>query len=198
MFTLIIEDRTGNIADEVSFDSGSYTIGRVEGNDIILPSNAVSRTHARIFVSQGRCYIDDLGSANGVIVDGEPLTTRRELRNAAQIRIGDYTLYLEHRNRAAEAAQDVLRTHVVADDASLFKLVRVGDMFAGEEFSLTEVVNTVGRTDDNFILLSDPSISRNHGQVVNEGMTFKVVDLGSSNGTRVNGKIIKVPTPIRP
>jgi len=196
MYTLIIEDRSGNIADEISFDQGSYTIGRVEGNDIILPSNAVSRTHARIFVSQGRCYINDLGSANGVIVDGEQITSQHELRNASQIRIGDYTLYLEHANRAADG-NDVLRTHIVANDQGTFKLVRVGDMFAGEEFSLTEQNNTVGRTDDNFILLSDPSISRNHAQIVNEGMTYTLVDLGSSNGTRVNGKPARGPVTLR-
>lgn len=197
MYTLIIEDRSGNIADEISFDQGSYTIGRVEGNDIILPSNAVSRTHARIYVAQGRCYINDLGSANGVIVDGEQISQRHELRNASQIRIGDYTLYLEHAQRGAGEGNDVLRTHIVANDQNTFKLVRVGDMFAGEEFSLTEQINSVGRTDDNFILLSDPSISRNHSQIINEGMVYRLVDLGSSNGTRVNGKPVRTPVALR-
>ncbi|MDX9721795.1 MAG: FHA domain-containing protein [Myxococcota bacterium] len=197
MFTLIIEDRLGNIADEISFDQGSFTIGRVEGNDIILPSNAVSRTHARIFVQQGRCYIDDLGSANGVLVDNQPLKQRKELQNASQIRIGDYLLYLEHSDKNAGGDQDVLRTHIVAANSNTFKLVRVGDLFAGEEFSLTEQVNSIGRTDENFILLSDPSISRNHAQIVNEGMAYRLVDLGSSNGSKVNGKPVRGQTHLR-
>jgi len=197
MYTLIIEDRSGNVADEVSFDQGSYTIGRVEGNDIILPSHSVSRQHARIFIQEGRCFIDDLGSANGVMVDGQLLVQRMELRNAAQVRIGDYTLYLEYQDPSVDGGQDVLRTHIVTNEEGTFKLVRVGDMFAGEEFSLTEAVNTIGRTDDNFILLSDPSISRNHAQVIKEGMAFKVIDLGSSNGTRVNGKLVREVTLLR-
>ncbi|OIP30879.1 MAG: hypothetical protein AUK47_23840 [Deltaproteobacteria bacterium CG2_30_63_29] len=198
MYTLIIEDRTGTIADEVSFEQGSYTIGRVEGNDIILPSNAVSRTHARIFVQQGRCFIDDLGSANGVIVDGEHIPNRHELRNASQIRIGDYTLYLEQSQKGQDSGQDVLRTHIVANNESTVRLVRIGDMFAGEEFSLTEAINTIGRTDDNFILLSDASISRNHAQIVNEGMAYRLDDLGSSNGTRVNNKVLRGSIHLRP
>ena len=191
MYTLIIEDITGKTPPkEYSFEQGSYTIGRVEGNDIILPSSSVSRTHARIFVSNGRCYIDDLGSANGITIDGAPVTSRQEVQNNSKIRIGEFTLYLEQR-QTVDGGQDVLRTQIVSSGQSGYKLVRVGDAFAGEEFALTEQVNTIGRTEDNYILLSDSSISRNHAQIHNSGITYKLVDLGSSNGTRVNGKPIK-------
>ena len=198
MFTLIIEDRSGNIIDELKFDQGSYSIGRVEGNDIILPSNSVSRTHARIFVAQGRCYVDDLDSSNGVIVDGERISTRTELQNATRIQVGEFTFFLEQARQAAQGAASGAHTFIMTDDERVCKLVRVGDMFAGEEFGLTEENNSIGRTDENYILLSDASISRKHAAIHRREDRFFVEDLGSSNGTLHNGKAVKSPTQVQP
>ncbi|MBQ9816982.1 MAG: FHA domain-containing protein [Proteobacteria bacterium] len=199
MYTLIIDDRHGRSAAEISFDQGSYTIGRVDGNDVVLPSNSVSRTHARIFVSNNKCYIVDLGSANGVLVDGVQIKDRTEIRNGSKIRIGEYTLYLEYKDQTEIApGQDVLKTQIVSGAQSGFKIVRVSDKFAGEEFMLSEATNTIGRTEDNYILLSDQSISRNHAKITNRGMNFFVSDLSSSNGTFVNNKRINAETSLQP
>lgn len=189
MYTLIIEDRHGRNAAEISFEQGSYNIGRVEGNDVVLPSNSVSRTHARIFVSNNKCYFDDLGSTGGSLINGVPVTQRTEITNGTKIKIGDYTLYLEYKDNAnAGQGQEILKTQIVSGAQSGFKIVRVGDKFAGEEFMLSESTNTIGRAEDNYVLLSDPSVSRSHAQIVNVGMSFKVIDLNSQNGTFVNGK----------
>ena len=191
MYTLIIEDRNGRPAAEISFDQGSYTIGRVDGNDVVLPSSSVSRTHARIFVSNNKCYIDDLGSANGVTVDGIPIKERTEISNGSKIRIGEYTLYLEYKDQSeVSSTQEVLKTQIVSGDQSGFKIVRIGDKFAGEDFMLSEAINSIGRTEDNYILLSDQSISRNHAKITNHGMKYVLTDLNSSNGTFVNNKKI--------
>lgn len=197
MYTLIIEDRHGRSAAEISFDQGSYTIGRVDGNDVVLPSNSVSRTHARIFVSNNKCYIDDLGSANGVIVDGAQIHERTEIKNGSKIRIGEYTLYLEYKDqKEMGAGQDVLKTQIVSGGQSGYKIVRVGDRFAGEEFMLTEASNSIGRTEDNYILLSEDSISRNHAKIINSNLNYFLIDLGSSNGTFVNNKRIHGQYPL--
>ena len=66
MFTLTIEDKHGGVADEYSFEEGEFLIGRSHGADIILPSDNVSRRHARLYTVDGRCYLEDLGSASGV------------------------------------------------------------------------------------------------------------------------------------
>jgi len=190
MYTVIIEDRNGRIAGERPLDQdGNYTIGRTDGNDITLPSNSVSRTHARIIVANNKCYIDDLGSSNGVLIGGVPCKERTEIRNGSRIKIGEYTLYLEYKDQnAMNNGQEILKTQIVSGEQSGYKLVRVGDAFAGEEFMLSEQNNTIGRTEDNYILVSDQSISRNHAKIVNTNMTFKVVDLNSSNGTYVNNR----------
>ncbi len=57
----------------------------------------------------------------------------------------------------------------------------------GDRFSLTESVITIGRNPDSNLVLADPNVSRNHAEIRPRGERFEVVDLGSTNGTRVNG-----------
>ncbi len=196
MYNLTIQDSNGQQVCQVSFEQGSYVIGRLEGCDIVLPSSSVSRKHARIFVLNGRCYIEDLGSANGILVDGQRVVGRRDLGTASQLRLGDYYLYLEFQRAKQNNEQRVLQTLFIPQDEDLYKLVRIADNFAGEEFVLSEVENTIGRTDENFILLSDPSISRYHAKIYRHGDHYQVEDLGSSNGSTLNQKPLKGAHPL--
>ena len=192
MYTLRIEVmRVRTINDKISFDQGSYNIGRVDGNDIILPSQSVSRSHARIFVANNKCYIDNLSSTNGVLVNNVPIKDRTEIVHGSKIRIGEYIFYLEYKDQSEmNSSQEVLKTQIVSSGQGGYKIVRIKDKFAGEEFMLSEQTNTIGRTEDNYILLSDQSISRNHAKITNHGMIYTVIDLDSSNGTFVNDKKI--------
>ena len=193
MFKLTIQDEFHTPVGQVTFEQGSYIIGRVEGCDVVLPSSSVSRKHAKLFVQHGRCYLEDLGSSNGVIADGQRVVGRRDLGSASQIRIGDYYLYLELLAAEMPHEQRLLQTVFIPKDSDHFKLVRIHDSFAGEEFILSETENTIGRTDENFILLSDRSISRHHAKIIRQGDLYTVFDMGSSNGSTLNGKPIRDP-----
>jgi hypothetical protein len=57
----------------------------------------------------------------------------------------------------------------------------------GERFTLTESVITIGRHPESNMVLADPNVSRNHAEIRPQGDLYQVVDLGSTNGTRVNG-----------
>ena len=57
----------------------------------------------------------------------------------------------------------------------------------GDRFALTEHMIIVGRHPESNIVLADPNVSRNHAEIRPQGDGFVVVDLGSTNGTRVNG-----------
>jgi hypothetical protein len=57
----------------------------------------------------------------------------------------------------------------------------------GERIALTEKAVTIGRLADCDIVLSDPNVSRHHAEVRPRGDGFEITDLGSTNGTRVNG-----------
>ncbi len=57
----------------------------------------------------------------------------------------------------------------------------------GDRVPLGEYVVSIGRHDDCTVVLADPNVSRNHAEVRPSGDGFAVVDLGSTNGTKVNG-----------
>jgi pSer/pThr/pTyr-binding forkhead associated (FHA) protein len=54
-------------------------------------------------------------------------------------------------------------------------------------YELTERLVTIGRAPDNMIIIDDPSVSGHHGQLERSGEVYRLKDLGSTNGTRVNG-----------
>lgn len=58
-------------------------------------------------------------------------------------------------------------------------------------FTFDRIEVTIGRTVDNDVVLPDPSISRQHMSIRDKGGAYIVKDLGSSNGTKVNGKVIR-------
>jgi pSer/pThr/pTyr-binding forkhead associated (FHA) protein len=57
---------------------------------------------------------------------------------------------------------------------------------SGERVNIANGVVTIGRLPDCTITLNDPNISRRHAEV-HPGEAIVVVDLGSTNGTKVNG-----------
>jgi pSer/pThr/pTyr-binding forkhead associated (FHA) protein len=68
--------------------SGTVTLGRRATCDYVLHDSQVSREHARIIVGEQTFAIEDLGSANGVLVNGEPVRGLRRLNNGDTFRIG--------------------------------------------------------------------------------------------------------------
>ncbi len=58
----------------------------------------------------------------------------------------------------------------------------------GKEYVLQEGETGVGRGIDNDVILTDVSVSRKHLRVLRDGATLVLRDLGSGNGTTVNGK----------
>ncbi len=59
------------------------------------------------------------------------------------------------------------------------------------EAELTADLMTVGRTEDNDMEIPDGSVSSHHGQFTNEGGHWVFTDLGSTNGTKVNGERVE-------
>jgi hypothetical protein len=62
---------------------------------------------------------------------------------------------------------------------------------AGTRHRLTKRVSTIGRSRDCDVVLADPNASRVHAEVRHIGMDYYLVDMGSTNGTEVNGQLVK-------
>jgi hypothetical protein len=58
---------------------------------------------------------------------------------------------------------------------------------SGERIALGNEVVTIGRLPDSTISLNDANVSRRHAEVRPQGRSYVLVDIGSTNGTKVNG-----------
>ncbi|MBN1208822.1 MAG: FHA domain-containing protein [Myxococcaceae bacterium] len=76
------------------------------------------------------------------------------------------------------------------------KLVVTAGPMAGEEFDLEDEEYVIGRATDNAICIQDTSVSRKHVILRRVGSGWTVADLGSGNGTLVNGEPITDETPV--
>ncbi|MCJ7516110.1 MAG: FHA domain-containing protein [Dehalococcoidia bacterium] len=154
------------------------TIGRAEDNDVLLSHPAVSRHHARLEWVSDILRITDLGSTNGTQVGGVKIEPNvpHALKDSDVIRIGIFTLKL--------------RLHHVVSGQGVPKTQKLA--LHGQE-SLT-----IGRDPGNDVVLSHPIVSRKHARITRTGPDgeYAIEDLGSTNGTFVNGKRVAEPRPL--
>ncbi len=94
MLKLIIEDDEGR-KTVVPFVRDEITIGRQEGNTIRLTERNVSRRHARLLRQSGAVKIEDLGSSNGIRVNGDRISGLVQVSDGDLIQIGDYDLAIQ-------------------------------------------------------------------------------------------------------
>jgi ABC-type multidrug transport system ATPase subunit/pSer/pThr/pTyr-binding forkhead associated (FHA) protein len=152
-------------------DRGGVTIGRVAGNDIIIPKDSVSRRHARISAEDGGHWITDLGSRNGTVLNGERFRDEaRWLSSGDTAVIGGEALRFvggQETQYGGARPPSVLRTERIAFEADRL---------------------TIGRDRSNDVVLDDPNVSRFHAEVARQGEVVELRDLGSRNGTRIDGE----------
>jgi pSer/pThr/pTyr-binding forkhead associated (FHA) protein len=63
--------------------------------------------------------------------------------------------------------------------------------FDGTRFEVKQPRVVIGRSRDCDIQLADTNVSRRHAELRQEGASYWIVDLGSTNGVEVNGKRVK-------
>ena len=152
-------------------------VGRAADNDVVLDYPFISAHHARITIEGGRATIEDLGSANGLALGAPQQRVTR-----APLSAGD-TVYF---GTLPVPAARLLGGVLLLGGASL--------VLPAPQATIT----VIGRDPSCDRVLPHPEISRRHARLVRtpEGLTIE--DLGSTNGTFVNGTRITRPTLLHP
>src|SRR6185312_16639107 len=70
------------------------------------------------------------------------------------------------------------------------KLVVLSAGFNGRTHELNVDTTTIGRVDDNTFQIADPSVSSHHAEIILRGSEVVIKDLGSTNGSFINGEKI--------
>jgi pilus assembly protein CpaF len=94
MFNILISEKGGQ-PSKLEFRKGEISIGRMKGNDIVLPKGNVSKRHATIYLRDSSLFVNDHGSTNGTYVNGRRVEGEFNISEADKVYIGDFILQVD-------------------------------------------------------------------------------------------------------
>jgi len=94
LFAIVISEKGGAERREV-FDRPEISVGRVQGNDLMLAKGNVSKRHARLIFRDNRFIVTDLNSTNGTYVNRRRISQATIVREGDRIYIGDFVIRVE-------------------------------------------------------------------------------------------------------
>ena len=81
-----LEFKSGpHVGERIRLAKERTVIGRHPACDIVIDASAVSRQHAAVTVARNDCFVEDLRSRNGTIVNGRPLAGRHRLEDGDEV-----------------------------------------------------------------------------------------------------------------
>src|SRR5713226_5832017 len=175
-------------SDQTLQAGSSYRIGRDPQSDIVVTDSRVSWHHAVLQLDRNAWIFEDFGSSNGTFM-GSRKVTRVEISSDCVLRLGDpadgpVMFCSVSRPGAAERDGTALRSGGVSVDRRPTAVMRAPVR-----------VLRIGRGPDNGLVVQDLSVSRNHAELrYSGGGRYDIIDLGSHNGTFVNGERISTAT----
>lgn len=192
---------------------GENTVGR-ESADVLLPDPTVSRSHAKLTIEAGKCWIEDMGSSNGTYEGGVRIQPgeKTEIADGAELKFGSAVLTLvlpaieevseteEPEQPADEAAfeEEVAEAVEPAEETEEVPIeepepvepvaMLVSGADAGISYLIVPGTNAIGRRGTNDIILADDAyVSGSHAEIVADESGFWLTDVGSTNGTTLGG-----------
>lgn len=172
-----------------------FTLGRDKANNLVINDEGVSIFHAEIRQENGKLWLWDCGSINGTFLNGERLSEKRELKAGDVIHLHLVELHVvdPKATLGADAGATVLpRPAVLAPmpTSPLWQLKAMTGTISGKMFPVSHTL-IVGRDPSCDIAVVGSHVSRRHAEIGLRGQRLFVRDLGSSNGTFVNGKRVE-------
>jgi len=148
----------------------SYLIGRDPECDIVIADIRVSWQHAVLRLENGGWVLADNGSTNGTYAGGQRVD-RIVIDGECQVRLGN-------------PADGPVLSCIVGGDGQ--GAPEQAPPSVARRLSATAV--RIGRAPENDIVVSDPTVSREHAEIRHVSGAYRIVDLDSSHGTFLNGQ----------
>ncbi|MEW6083604.1 MAG: FHA domain-containing protein [Chloroflexota bacterium] len=180
----LVNTQSSTPPKEFELIKSEVVIGRDDGVEIVISTPAVSRRHARLMLEGDAYAIEDLGSSNGTFVNGDRVIGRRKLQHGDQIRLGQAITLNYSSSVAEEPGKTAVRPPTpVASMPSHVMQTTIGEevslpvasgprqlivTIAGENpksYSLTRTSYSIGRLDDNDIVVASPIVSGKHARL---------------------------------
>lgn len=192
---LVLRPMLGGASLKLETSGQSQTLGRSPDADLVVASDTVSKAHASLSYDKARqrIAVRDLGSSNGTFLDGRKITSG-EAKPGQILRFGteEFKVAAEV-SRAATTVSGkygwLLSGFDPSGRALQFELCPPLDPKTNQP---TFATWTVGRDKGRAtFVIDDSSVSSLHAQFLYDpGEPLKMRDMGSSNGTRIDGQPI--------
>jgi ABC-type multidrug transport system ATPase subunit/pSer/pThr/pTyr-binding forkhead associated (FHA) protein len=140
---------------------------------VVLYHDSVSRVHARIMLLPDRRVRLVDCSTNGTYVN-------RQRVQETFLQVGDQIVFGLDSKHSLRLTQDL----PAAPDR--------------RELMFERAVTRIGRAPDNEIVVPHPAVSNHHARIDRQGNRWVISDLGSTNGTFLNGRRVEQPTEFQP
>lgn len=204
----IITNKKNGKQQTLSVNKNSIIIGRLETNEIPLAGKTVSRKHAEITRKVNDYLLVDLESGNGTFLNGKKLKPheQRVLYNDDTFRIEEFEIrfLLESIGETSFPTEentdsDIIEIKMIKkvlhaiDSEHHPNLEVISPPFEGQKAIFGDEMKEliIGRDSTCQLMLDTPTISRRHSVLHKKWGGVTLTDLGSKNGTLLNGEKIK-------
>jgi pSer/pThr/pTyr-binding forkhead associated (FHA) protein len=180
----VLRDENGR---EYTLRPGENVIGRA--GDIAIEDGRISRKHGIVRLNGTSVTFEDVGSTNGTKVAGARLVVGQPMAidNGVEVSLGGYKLTLSMPGEESKTAM-AMGGKTAAISAPPTTDASVGTWSAeGYDFKLTHGKHVFGRKADSAFCIPDPYVSGRHGEIEVSDEGVFLVDVGSTNGTLLNG-----------
>ena len=176
--------------DPIPLIEPGKTVGKGDANDIVIDEDGVNGFHADLKVEGTRVTITDINSTNGTLVNGEKITGPMPLGAGDIIVIQGVELEIVDDDELGQGKTLVLSgTALMELGTGSWSLVAGSGPEKGQVIPIMDRVE-IGRALECDISILEPSLSRKHAELELVGDDLVLRDLGSVNGTYVNGEKI--------
>ena len=179
--SLVVSSNIHGTRQSYPLTNNVINIGRDSSNDISIKDGRIVSTHHLQIIRQDGQFIlihphpDQPRTLNGLLYQGRKIRGdelfRKTLTNGDIFRIGD--------------ENGTLVTLTYDDGTGTQPQEQIPPM---QPIRLDKREITIGRSSDNIVVLSHPQVSAHHARMVQEGGTYRILDLNSTNHTFVNSE----------
>lgn len=180
------------------------TLGRGQGNTVVLDTSTVDESHARIVQHDGKLFLQDNKSQRGCFVNGKKVKYK-DLRSGDLISIGNVHFEIIESDdndltstRISAVPNNTQTPRSAVHTAASWRLISDSSWLSGKVFELQNDATLLGRGKDCDIAIPGNHLSRKHAQILRHSDYLTVMDLDSANGSYINEVRITGEQVVRP
>jgi hypothetical protein len=176
-------ERFEGYEDALADELAGYLLEHARREALTLPARPVIE-----FETDGRLGLGEFGIQTGILVPGEPDDEPEYEEDHEPVPASGRTMVYSNAERLAEPLEEQAQAR--APTALL--------VIDGQRRIVGPAGVTLGRSRNCDVVLEDPNVSRQHAELRPRGGSWVLTDLGSTNGSRLNGHPVERSEVVRP